>query len=67
MTEEELADKLHEHLCRWNHGDACNWYYAPDDWSEYNHKVYLAKAKAVFEVNLDPYVVVCALDIVKKV
>lgn len=66
MTAEELATKLHEYLCRWSHPRSCGWYYAPTDWSEYNHKVYLKKAKAVLEANLDPYVVVCALDIVRN-
>ncbi len=44
----KLARMLHEKLCRYNHTDGCSWFYfvkgAEDDWTDYSHATYLAKA-----------------------
>ena len=39
-----LAEFLHKSTCRWNHTDGCGWYYR-DDWTDYEHKKYLAIAE----------------------
>lgn len=46
LTPEEIdvARKLHDLLCNWNHTDGCGWFYHPDDWTEWAHKKYAKKA-----------------------
>lgn len=51
--EEQLAIFLHQHLCHYNHTDACSWSYeihgVVDNWAEYAHKNYLEMAKRMIE------------------
>lgn len=47
----KLAITLHDMLCRWNHVDACEWFYEVNkgihDWSGQSHQPYLTKARSV--------------------
>ena len=53
--EEKIAIYLHSILCHMNHTDMCSWYNEmkhdrlEDDFSRYNHRIYLKKARAVIQ------------------
>lgn len=45
--EQELAEFLHENMCRFNHNDGCSWEYENCDpfvWNGFSHKKYLHSA-----------------------
>ena len=45
----QLARKLHDMLCEWNHTDGCGWYYEfrdkKENWEGHAHSTYLGKAR----------------------
>jgi hypothetical protein len=58
MTTEELAEIMHDKLCRWNHTDGCPWLYEQDYstkhpdvdvWDQYVHRNFLESAKKLVE------------------
>jgi len=57
--EKEIATKLHDLLCHWNHVDGCGWHYAKDtdhEWNrEFSHVKYLTMTRFMLEheVNTD--------------
>lgn len=48
-SEEVLAIKLHEKLCRLNHTDGCSWFYE-QTWDGGRHQRYLEKAKNILNI-----------------
>lgn len=53
--QQELASRLHDCLCTWNHIDGCGWYYENDKsypvptWEGYAHADYLKRAQTLEE------------------
>lgn len=47
---ERLAEHIHQKTCRYEHTEACGWYYENNDWTKWTHARYLEKAKQVLEV-----------------
>lgn len=45
----ELAEFMHEKLCRHNHTDGCEWFYESWENPSYARKEYLQKAKKAME------------------
>ncbi len=56
-TTEDLADLLHELMCRHNHTDGCGWYYEIQDghhnWTGSEHKRYLDRAIRMTKISSD--------------
>jgi hypothetical protein len=68
--EEQLAIRLHDNLCHWNHTDGCSWFYETKglghkhDWAGNSHRGYLEKAlylekvskllRRCVDLNIDP-------------
>lgn len=48
-SEQQLAEYMHEKLCRWNHTDGCSWYYE-NDWHGDSHQKYLAAAARLYYI-----------------
>lgn len=47
--EVQIATRLHEILCKWNHTDGCSWFYCEHDWTDDTHKMYLSKAMTLLD------------------
>jgi hypothetical protein len=49
--EYQLAIRLHDSFCRWNHTDGCGWHYeitkGVHDWNGHSHGSWLKKARRV--------------------
>ena len=41
----DIAEKMHDCLCPYNHTDGCSWGYEGDNWNSYAHKEWLDKVK----------------------
>lgn len=54
----QLAIKLHDKFCRWNHIDGCGWDYefvdSKHNWNGYAHKEYWNKAGKILKSGVDP-------------
>jgi hypothetical protein len=46
-NEREVAELLHSKMCKYNHTDACGWFYDKGDWTEYSRVCYLKRQKNV--------------------
>ena len=71
MKDTELAEALHDMLCRWNHTDGCGWFYETDEktkWSGYAHKAYLDKARKLMNQlpDMDPDDIIKVANTVKE-
>lgn len=53
MTIEELAEIMHDKMCRWNHTDGCTWLYEKDGAPipAQAHSIWLVKAKNALKVS----------------
>lgn len=50
----QLATKIHELLCRWDHTEGCSWFYETNNgvtnWKAYAHSQYLTKTNKMLEL-----------------
>ena len=62
VTEDNIAEYMHDKTCKSSHEDQCDWLYDKGDWSMHSRKHYLEKAKNALKL-VDAKTIIAILKI----